>query len=114
MTDTFKTATKQPHAFAAQMDDIASKTDDPVAAMTMRVASDILALLPKHANYVDSLAILMQALPNILTSIAESVSATAYRGDADQTRHATLVILRHALKSYELANVRRVHEVKPS
>lgn len=109
-----KAVTKQPAAFAAQMDDLASRTPDPVEAMTMRVASDMMALLPKHASTAKDVATLMQALPNICNSIVETVAATAYQGDMDKARTATLVILRHALAGYEAGVDRRVHVVQPS
>lgn len=112
----FQAEAKTPEAastFAVQMADKALSTTDPVAAMTMRVASEMMAVLPKHAATASAIHTLMHALPNICISIVETVAATAYQGDMDKTRQATLVLLQRALATYENnRDVERVHVQK--
>ena len=104
--------TRQVSTFAAQMDDKSQSEPDPVRAMTMRVASDMMTLLPRHASTGGDLTTLMRAMPNICTSLIETVAATAYRGDMVKARRATISILEYALKQYTSDDGERVHVVK--
>lgn len=87
--------------FAAQMDEKAKATLDPVNAMTMRVASEMMAVFPRYASTAGDVDTLLRAMPDICISVVETVAATAYQGDMNKTREATLVLLRRALASYE-------------
>ena len=92
------------------MDEQAKGVIDPVEAMVMRVASEMMALMPKHASTARDVDTLLRAMPNICISLVETVAATAYQGDAFKTRDATMVLLRTALASYERSrDARRIH-----
>ena len=99
--------------FSEQMAERASATVDPVEAMTMRVASEMMAVLPRHANTAQTIDVLMRAMPNICISLIETVAATAYQGDMEKTRTATLVLLKRALAGYEQPGL-RVEKVQPN
>lgn len=87
--------------FAAQMQEKAKTAEDPIEAMVMRVASDMMAVMPKHARTHIEIDLLLRAMPNICISIVETVAATAYQGDMAKTREATALLLRRALAIYE-------------
>lgn len=87
--------------FADQMAERAKATVDPVEAMTMRVASAMMAVLPKHASKASEVETLMLAIPSICISIVETVAATAYQNDKTKTEQATLVLLQRAVAGYE-------------
>lgn len=101
-------------AFAHQMSEMAATTVDPIEAMTMRVASEMMAVLPRHANTRQTVDTLMQAMPSICISLIETVAATAYQGDMVKTREATLVLLQKALSSYDRPGARRIEPVRTS
>jgi len=101
---------QQASTFSAQMDEQAKAVTDPIQAMTMRVASEMMAVMPRHASTARDVDTLLRAMPNICISIVETVAATAYQGDMEKARDATMTLLRTALASYERSrDARRIH-----
>lgn len=96
--------------FADQMHEASKATADPVEAMTMRVASEMMAVLPRHASTARDVDVLMRALPSICISLVETVAATAYQGDMGKAQEATAILLRRAVAGYDnRADAQRIH-----
>jgi hypothetical protein len=92
--------TDLPSAFAHQMNEAANRETDPVRAMTMRVASEMMAIFPRHASNGKDIETLIQSLPGICISLIETVCATGYKGDMTKTRIATEKILDACVDAY--------------